>query len=636
MVTKITQSMIDDRQKNNLDKDGKCTLASKDDFGNCLTDADLKNLVGRSLGASNSNYVKPLIYEARRQDIITDADVKSAGYDPESPALTEKSAPKMTAGTKALVEGSWNDFQSSLNEEVQEKYPNSSSFGGNSLYIEDVLPETLPTAGSIIISNWDSDKYYKIPFTRDSDGEISLGDSVEVSPETNYNPIEATAKSFQGMWVEKDNVEQIVTAPVLTPGKPDCDHCRGEKILTTDEVKKMAHVYMATHRIVDKMHDYAFTEQNVGDVVESYLTDEPKVMKNIRSDDVELPTGTWMASVKVTDPDTWAKVEDGTYNGFSGTFIPEDLSNKLTAAAKEGVLIGTTSADKSRTLIADLDRPVGFTISLVPEPCVKDAVFCSIKDKPLEDKPAEKTVETPKQVESTKDSLFQHLKNRASKAGRTISDANYSKIKDAINLLTDFVKQGDDERTPTENDPLAPNVLGNEENSVGDSPINIKSNPSEVDDMNEQELADLVGKAFDDKIKPVTDKIDELEKSVKAGTPTSSEQEGSVGGADGRDSLIKCPGCDNDTNAGDQYCPQCGVKLASDKGKDKTETDEAGTPPGDQASVKSRLEIVEKMLKIPAKSKGLESAEPEGSEKTAPVDTYTALGRDAFGRKIKT
>lgn len=88
MSKKITAEMVAERIKLNLDKDGICKLDDGENWhGMCLTDTDVKNIVGVALGMNNKSYVKPIIYEARRQEIITDKDIKEAGYDPESPTL---------------------------------------------------------------------------------------------------------------------------------------------------------------------------------------------------------------------------------------------------------------------------------------------------------------------------------------------------------------------------------------------------------------------------------------------------------------------------------------------------------------------------------------------------------------------
>ena len=87
MAAKISKQAIQDRQKNNLDKNGKCTLSDAENFGDCLTAADVKYLVGTALGVDNTHYVKPILYEARRQNLITDDKLKKAGYNPDSPTL---------------------------------------------------------------------------------------------------------------------------------------------------------------------------------------------------------------------------------------------------------------------------------------------------------------------------------------------------------------------------------------------------------------------------------------------------------------------------------------------------------------------------------------------------------------------
>lgn len=208
--------------------------------------------------------------------------------------------------------------------------------------------------------------------------------------------------------VFKDEIKRLVTAPVLVPDRPDCDACRGEEPLTAAKIERMAFEYMETHRIVDQFHDYHVTKNNVAYPVASWILETPQVYKNIRGETVELPEGTWMATVKVADDQTWNMIERGELQGFSVTALSKEIADKL-------------ASHKERVLIKDLNDPVGYTISLVPEPCVHEAIFCSIKE------------DTPKP-------------NPVVKAGRMISDRTMEKLKSAYEALTQLMEAADAER----------------------------------------------------------------------------------------------------------------------------------------------------------------------------------------------
>ena len=72
-----------------------------------------------------------------------------------------------------------------------------------------------------------------------------------------------------------------------------------------------------------------------------------------------------------------------------------------------------------RTLIADLEDPVPVLVSLVDQPCVEDAIFCSIK---------------------------QDAESEAEKAGRKISNATLKKIQDAFDNIKTLINDALTER----------------------------------------------------------------------------------------------------------------------------------------------------------------------------------------------
>lgn len=166
--------------------------------------------------------------------------------------------------------------------------------------------------------------------------------------------------------VTKQDDYLFITSPVLVPGEADCDYNRGEKPLTAEEVRKLAYSFM-DYRIIDKEHDYLTTKKAVATPVESYLTTEPTSWKSVDGQVREYPTGTWMLKSMVTDPTAKRKVLSGEYTGTSVTAISKSTADKL--AMKE-------SAGK---LIKDIENPVGYTVSLVKEPCVGSAKFCKNK-----------------------------------------------------------------------------------------------------------------------------------------------------------------------------------------------------------------------------------------------------------------
>ena len=220
-------------------------------------------------------------------------------------------------------------------------------------------------------------------------------------------------------FVLKDDAKQLVTGAVAVPGCPDCDYSRGEKILSIDEIEGMVHWFNTFSRKSDVMHTYNSNGTTVGDTVENWTLKQPMTVKNILGKTRTYPKGTWMSTTKITDDKTWNQVQDGTLRGYSATYMSKD-------AAKEFV------ANK-RTLIADLDDPVPVLVSIVDNPCVEDAIFCSIK----QDAPPEPDPE------------ISEVLYKSEKAGRKISNATLKKITDAFETMKTLINDALTERGET-------------------------------------------------------------------------------------------------------------------------------------------------------------------------------------------
>jgi hypothetical protein len=239
--------------------------------------------------------------------------------------------------------------------------------------------------------------------------------------------IEVKKYMMDGMgFAIKDEDERLVTAPVLLPGCKDCDFENGENVLTEKQVQNIAFGYME-HRIVDQNHDYNTTKQSRGYPVESWLLREPTTLHLVSGKTVTYPRGTWMATSKVTDDETWEDVKNGTYKGYSVTAIPKEIADKL------------KNSSKARVLIKDLDDPVGYTISICKEPCVYDAQFVTVKEDGGAMDEHEKMNE-----------LMDELINPSEKAGATFSSENVGvleKILTYVQGMLDKVKPKEEEKT---------------------------------------------------------------------------------------------------------------------------------------------------------------------------------------------
>jgi hypothetical protein len=260
-------------------------------------------------------------------------------------------------------------------------------------------------------------KFYEIPYSIDGTGNVNIGEATEVAPETNY--VQVSKAEEASNIVMKDDDKRLITSSVLLPFCDDCDAKRGEKQHTPEEIQSMMIGYMRDHRIVDKLHDYAVTKKDVGDVVECWQLRQDETHTNIFGVEKTFPKGTWMATTYISDDETWLNAKKGIYNSYSVTAIPKDLSDKL---AEKGI------AAKERVLIKDLKDPVGYTISLVPKGCVYENDFHS-------------------------------MKGFVEKAGQVFSSANSAAIQKAIDVLQGLLgKQTKADEAKAKND-----MVGKEE-----------------------------------------------------------------------------------------------------------------------------------------------------------------------------
>ena len=182
-MAKITQKMIDDRKENNLDKDGTCKLSDAENFGDCLSGADIKYLVGTSLDVDNTRYVRPILYEAYRQGHLSDTQMKNAGYDPEDiPNPPDPDKVKKSKGGDNIkksvisVDDAFETIQAEINEALDDKYGQKTDWGvSRDCYIAYTTPDF------VVISTFDNDMF-QIPYTRNDNGkgdiDVTLSDPV--------------------------------------------------------------------------------------------------------------------------------------------------------------------------------------------------------------------------------------------------------------------------------------------------------------------------------------------------------------------------------------------------------------------------------------------------------------------------
>ena len=287
-----------------------------------------------------------------------------------------------------------------LHHEVTGQWP--SEKGGDAMIPKSVLMETHPELAESLEGDY-----------------VSFDDL----PEDVRGALKIDLPELTGPIVMKNAEKRIVYAAVLVPGEPDHD---GESV-TKEKIEEAAHGWMESYRNVDVDH----TLNNVAAPVESYIL--PNDMNvSLGGKESVLPAGTWILASKVLDDPTWERVESGDLTGYSVMGIRK---SQMTS----GKSTGEESAEKRKTLLEDLgdDWVAGF-VSLVTEPAVPKAKFFAIKEA---------------EQESTIARLWRGLvgmsndRDRSEKAGRSISESNYKRIKDALEALQELVSQAESERS---------------------------------------------------------------------------------------------------------------------------------------------------------------------------------------------
>nr|WP_319372461.1 XkdF-like putative serine protease domain-containing protein [uncultured Methanobacterium sp.] len=421
-----------------------------------------------------------------------------------------------------------------------------------------------------------STEVFKIPFSIDTDGNVTLG---EATPAKEVKTFESTK---MGLFVQKNDAKREVTGPVELPGCPDCDYKRGEKIRSVEEVAGFCNAF-DNFKIADEMHLYGATGKRVGDVTKHWTIENDETYTNIIGQQVTLPRGTWMATTKITDDETWKKVEDGTYKGYSGTYLSkkdaDELKKTLTASKNESNFGQTVLASANkRVLIKDLEEPTPVTISIVDNPCVPNAIFTSVK-----------------------------ACQTSQKAGRSISNSTLSTLQKAHDT--------------------AQNALDNVKKLLKKAEGERPSADKEVDDMDEKELATLVGdtvdKKFDEKVKPISEKIEAMEKKlpeVKKANPPGNPGK----------TAIKCTKCEHEIKGAAKFCPECGDQILHEGEKPAEKLEDN---PVIKGILESQKKITEK-LGIPPESQKIEGQEddPVDPAKKSDDDFYAQAGIKRSGR----
>jgi len=511
-------------------------------------------------------------------------------------------------------------------------------------YKESFIIYTFPDA--VILKDYTTEKNYEIEYAI-VDGEIKSGEPKEVEIAYILKCLLEEAKANiteKGMnealrvylhynakkkWPGEESTEgteltgpifkkeaklRIVYAAVLVPGEPDLDADIGEKLLTAEEIEGVAHKWMEDYGNIDYMHGL----NNVAKPVETFILPMDWEVEAF-GEKMLLPKGTWVLAAKVVNDTAWKKVESGELTGFSIMGIQSNVLKTIMNDVSKGERVDKAiNTAMKRVLIRDLGKDwiVPF-VSLVDEPCVPKAKFFAIKKKetlpaadPEDDEillKGEESIWDKIMKRFKKDDLEQIISNinaltkEVNKAGRSISDDTFTKLKSALAALQALIEKADKERKP---------------NYLKDK----KTKGDELE-MEEKDVVKLIDDRLDEKLKPINEGLKALLPKEEAEKSEEKEEESK-----------------------EEKVEKADKKKTAEKKEDPEETEEETEEEEDaekDALKAENISLKETLEKLQSIKKGLSKAahgqedEEETQKPYSTKDHLRDLDRDSMGRAIK-
>lgn len=290
-------------------------------------------------------------------------------------------------------------------------------------------------------------------------------------------------KKEVSLFINKEDEEQKLVYGVVY--EPDVEDSHGD-VMSAEEIEKAAHGFVKDARNIDEQHNF---ESGVGEVVESYIAPS-----DFDIGEHSIKKGSWVLVTKASD-EIWEDIKKGEITGYSmaGTAETVEKQNNDPKQSPEphsqeaefkgffdmiksfftkGEMRDSYESDqKRRNLWAAFDG-------------LDDVFFDSMFDNPTPDvtdfdrllEGANEFVEILQEIKESGD-IQKALENKPEtikKAGKKISTANMNKIKDAHAMLDDLISQDEEEE----------------------------------DDVKKEDIE----KILDEKLNPITKRLDEIEK----------------------------------------------------------------------------------------------------------------------------
>lgn len=230
-------------------------------------------------------------------------------------------------------------------------------------------------------------------------------------------------------------------------------------MFTKDVIQKMAEKMLSdnTFNNIDIQHNGELLPEGQVKLVELFICDKNK---GINPNYIDVPNGSLMANYKVYDENLWNEIKNGDLNGFSleGYFTPDLITGKSQTELKKHniynekmkkfketlrkllISLGEIKTDKGFLEYEDelvegadvkIDNEIAPDAEYVSDELiivVKDGKVVEIKEKTVEDKPADETTEEV--IEETKEEVIE-------------KDPEINPVEQDINELTKKIEEHD-------------------------------------------------------------------------------------------------------------------------------------------------------------------------------------------------
>ena len=160
-----------------------------------------------------------------------------------------------------------------------------------------------------------------------------------------------TAGPGNNFWRFSADDQMIVTGPAMIPNQLIPRRHKGADgkpgplfhvYFSEETVRQIAKEFLARNMAhnTDVNHDDQVTNENT--LLESWIIEDPERDKSAVLGYNGLPSGTWMVSYKINNPETWEKIKSGELRGFSvtGDFISKAQVSPYKASVEKGPRFG--------------------------------------------------------------------------------------------------------------------------------------------------------------------------------------------------------------------------------------------------------------------------------------------------------